>query len=139
MTRNQVRHKDPQVVYNPHCSELQIRQNEIKHLAPQQQVKVVHRPHPHSIHSLDLLPKLMMPQLTDLLGPVRLTPRDLPQDPLRQLVTQAQSDEALLTLQPHRLVVRRVQPQIMLMEVPLRHLRYSVVSSQHQKMVHKVH
>ena len=118
MTRNQVRHKDPQVVYNPHCSELQIRQNEIKHLAPQQQVKVVHRPHPHSIHSLDLLPKLMMPQLTDLLGPVQLTtPRDQPQDLLRQQVTQVHSDEASLTSQPHLPMVRRVQPQIMLMEV----------------------
>ena len=49
------------------------------------------------------------------------------------------NDEASLTSQPHLPMVRRVQPQIMLMEVPLRRLRYSVVSSQHQKMVRKVH
>ena len=76
----------------------------------------------------------------DPLGPVQLTtPRDQPQDLLRQLVTQVHSDEASLTSQPHLPMVRRVQPQIMLMEVPLRRLRYSVVSSQHQKMVRKVH
>jgi hypothetical protein len=59
----------------------------------------------------------MMPQLTDLLGPVRLTPPDLPQDLVRQQVTQVHSDEALLTLQPQRLMALRDLQQIMLMEV----------------------
>ena len=87
---------------------------------PLQPVKVVHRPHPHLIHSSDLLRKMVMMQLTDLLGPVRLTtPRDQPQDLVRQQVTQAQSDEASLTSQPHRLMVRRDLRQIMLMEVRL--------------------
>ena len=45
------------------------------------------------------------------------------------------SDEASLTSQPHPLVVHRDPQQIMLMEVPLKHLRYSVVSLQHHPLV----
>ena len=51
------------------------------------------------------------------------------------------SDEASLTSQHHQLVVRRDLQQIMLMEVPLKHLRYSVVSlprPHHRLMVRRV-
>ena len=45
------------------------------------------------------------------------------------------SDEASLTSQPHPLVVHRDPQQIMLMEVPLKHRRYSVVSLQRHPLV----
>ena len=48
------------------------------------------------------------------------------------------SDEASLTSQPHPLVVHRDPQQIMLMEVPLKHLRYSVVSLQRHPLVDQV-
>ena len=98
---------------------------------PLQQVKVVHRPHRHSIHSLDS--HLQLLQVTD----PQVDPQALDQimAPRPQLVTQVHRDEASLISQPRRLVVRRDPQQIMLMEVPLKHLRYSVASLPlHQQM-----
>ena len=110
---------------------------------PLQQVKVVHRQHRHSIHSSDSLQKLM--QLTDPQGLDQIM-EQLPQQapdqimaPVPQQVAEVHSDEASLTSQLHRLMVLRGPQQIMLMEVALKHLRYSVVSSPHQqKMMHRV-
>ena len=112
---------------------------------PLQQVKVVHRQHQHLIHSSDSLHKhVVMTQLMDRQEALDQIMAPLPQlvaaqvaavPAAPQLVTQVQSDEASLTLQPRRLMARRVQQQIMLMEAPLKHLRYSVVSLPlHQQM-----
>jgi hypothetical protein len=112
---------------------------------PLQQVKVVHRQHRHSIHSSDSLHKhVVMTQLMDrqeALDQIMAPPPQLVAAQVAavaaapQLVTQVHSDEASLTLQPRRLMARRVQQQIMLMEAPLKHLRYSVVSLPlHQQM-----
>jgi hypothetical protein len=122
---------------------------------PQQLVKVVHRQHQHLIHSSDSHQKLMQvtdPQALDqIMAPLPQQAPDqimapLPQQapdqimaPDPQQVTQVHSDEASLTSQLHRLMVLRDPQQIMLMEVALKHLRYSVVSSPHQqKMMHRV-
>jgi len=112
---------------------------------PQQLVKVAHRQHRHLIHSSDSLHKhVVMTQLMDRQEGLDQIMAPLPQlvaaqvvavAPAPQLVTQVQSDEASLISQPRRLVVRRDQQQIMLMEAPLKHLRYSVVSLPlHQQM-----
>jgi hypothetical protein len=110
---------------------------------PLQQVKVAHRQHQHLIRSSDSHRQLL--QVTDqpedpqalgqIMGPLpqQVLDQIMGADP--QLVTQAHSDEASLTLQPRRLMARRVQQQIMLMEAPLKHLRYLVVSLPlHQQM-----
>ena len=110
---------------------------------PLQQVKVVHRQHRHSIHSSDSLQKLM--QLTDPQGLDQIM-EQLPQQapdqimaPVPQQVAEVHSDEASLTSQLHRLMVLRGPQQIMLMEVALKHLRYSVASSPHRPLVvHRV-
>jgi hypothetical protein len=112
---------------------------------PQQLVKVAHRQHRHLIHSSDSLHKhVVMTQLMDRQEGLDQIMAPLPQlvaaqvvavAPAPQLVTQVQSDEASLISQPRRLMARRVQQQIMLMEAPLKHLRYSVVSLPlHQQM-----
>jgi hypothetical protein len=110
---------------------------------PQQLVKVVLRQHRHLIHSSDSLHKhVVMTQLMDrqedlgqIMAPLPQLVLDQIMAPAPQLVTQVQSDEASLTLQPRRLMARRVQQQIMLMEAPPQHLRYSVVSLPlHQQM-----
>ena len=114
---------------------------------PLQQVKVVHRQHRHSIHSSDSLQKLM--QLTDLAEDpqgldqiMEQLPQQAPDQimaPVPQQVAEVHSDEASLTSQHHRLMGRRDPQQIMLMEVALKHLLYSVVSSpHHQRVVHRV-
>jgi len=110
---------------------------------PLQLVKVVHRQHRHLIHSSDSRRKLT--QVTDLqalgqiMAPLPQLVLDQIMAPLPQLVTQVQSDEASLISQPRRLVVRRDLQQIMLMEAPLKHLRYSVVSLPlHQQMEDRV-
>jgi hypothetical protein len=116
---------------------------------PQQLVKVAHRQHRHLIHSSDSLHKhVVMTQLMDRQEGLDQIMAPLPQlvaaqvvavAPAPQLVTQVQSDEASLISQPRRLVVRRDQQQIMLMEAPLKHLRYSVVSLPlHQQMEDRV-
>jgi len=110
---------------------------------PLQQVKVVHRQHRHSIHSSDshrqLLQVTDQPEDPQALGQIMAPPPQQVLDQImgadRQLVTQVHSDEASLILQPRRLMARRVQQQIMLMEAPLKHLRYSVASLPlHQQM-----
>ena len=122
-----------------------------------QQVKVVQRPHRHSIHSSGSLQKLMQvtdPQAPDqimaplpqqapdqIMGPLPQQAPDQIMGPVPQRVTQVLSDEASLTSQPHPLVVHRDPQQIMLMEVPLKHRRYSVVSlprPHHRLMVRRV-
>ena len=106
-----------------------------------QQALVVHRPHQHSIHSLDSHRQLLQvmdprvdPQAQDQIMALQLV-LDQTMDPDPQLVTQAHSDEASLILRPHRLVAHRDLQQIMLMEVPLKHHRYSVVSLQRHLLV----
>ena len=96
-----------------------------------QQVLVVHRPHQHSIHSLDSHRQLLL--VTD----PRVDPQapDQITDPDPQLVTQVHSDEASLISRLHRLVVRRDLQQIMLMEVLRQHHRYSVASLQRHLLV----
>jgi hypothetical protein len=110
---------------------------------PQQLVKVVHRQHQHLIHSSDSLHRhVVMTQLMDrqedlgqIMAPLPQLVLDQIMAPAPQLVTQVHSDEASLISQPRRLVVRRDLQQIMLMEAPLKHLRYSVVSLPlHQQM-----
>ena len=68
-----------------------------------QQVKVVHRPHRHSIHSSGSLQKLMQvtdPQAPDqIMAPLPQQAPDQIMGPDPQLVTQAHSDEASLTSQ----------------------------------------
>ena len=97
-----------------------------------QQVLVVHRPHQHSIHSLDSHRQLLLvtdPQAQDqIMAPRPQLVLDQIMDPDPQLVTQVHSDEASLILRPHRLVARRDLQQIMLMEVLRLHRRYSVAS-----------
>ena len=108
-----------------------------------QQALVVHRPHQHSIHSLDSHRQLLQvtdpqvdPQAQDQIMALQLVlAPDQITDPDPQLVTQAHSDEASLILRPHRLVAHRDLQQIMLMEVPLKHHRYSVVSLQRHLLV----
>ena len=103
-----------------------------------QQVLVVHRPHRHSIHSLDSHRQLLQvtdPQvdrqaLDQIMGPLPQQALDQIMAPDPQRVTQVLSDEALLISRPHPLVVRRDPQQTTLMEVPLKHRRYSVVSLQ---------
>ena len=110
---------------------------------PLQQVKVVHRLHRHSIHSSDSHRQLLQvtdpqvdPQAPDqIMAPLPQQAPDQIMGPDPQLVTQAHSDEASLTSQPHPLVVHRDPQQIMLMEVPLKHHRYSVVSLQRHPLV----
>ena len=104
---------------------------------PLQLVKAVHRQHRHLIRSSDSLHKHVV--MTQLMDPLEAL--DQIMAPRPQLVTQVHRDEASLISQPRRLVVRRDPQQIMLMEVPLKHLRYSVVSlprPHHQPMVHRV-
>ena len=112
---------------------------------PLQLVKVVHRQHRHLIHSSDSRRKLT--QVTDLqalgqiMAPLPQLVLDQIMAPAPQLVTQVHSDEASLISQPRRLVVRRDLQQIMLMEAPLKHLRYSVASlprPHHRLMVRRV-
>ena len=114
-----------------------------------QQVLVVHRPHQHSIHSLDSHRQLLLvtdpqvdPQAQDqIMAPRPQLVLDQIMAPDPQLVTQVRSDEALLILQPHRLVALRDLQQIILMEVPLKHRRYSVASLPrplHRLMVRRV-
>ena len=108
---------------------------------PLQQVKVVHRQHQHLIHSSDLRRKLTrvtdLQALDQIMAPLPQLVAAVAPDP--QLVTQVHSDEASLISQPRRLVVRRDLQQIMLMEAPLKHLRYSVVSLPlHQQMADRV-
>ena len=108
-----------------------------------QQVLVVHRPHQHSIHSLDSHRQLLQvtdpqvdPQAQDqimALHPQLVLDQIMAPDP--QLVTQVHSDEASLILRPHRLVVHRDLQQTMLMEVPLKRRRYSVASLQRHPLV----
>ena len=108
-----------------------------------QQVLVVHRPHQHSIHSLDSHRQLLLvtdpqvdPQAQDQI--MALHPQlvlDQTMDPDPQLVTQVHSDEASLILRPHRLVAHRDLQQIMLMEVLRLHRRYSVASLQRHPLV----
>ena len=108
-----------------------------------QQVLVVHRPHQHSIHSLDSHRQLLLvtdPQAPDqIMAPLPQQAPDQIMGPDPQLVTQAHSDEASLILRPHRLVARRDLQQIMLMEVPLKHRRYSVASLQRHPLVDRRH
>jgi hypothetical protein len=110
---------------------------------PLQLVKVAHRQHRHLIHSSDSLHKhVVMTQLMDrqegldqIMAPLPQLVLDQIMAPAPQLVTQVQSDEASLTLQHRRLMARRDLQQIMLMEAPLKHPRYSVVSLPlHQQM-----
>ena len=110
---------------------------------PLQQVKVVHRQHRHLIRSSDSNRQLRKarhqvvdPQaLGQIMAPLPQQVLDQIMAPAPQLVTQVQSDEASLTLQPRRLMARRVQQQIMLMEAPPQHLQYLVVSLPlHQQM-----
>ena len=123
------------------------RQGQLKmmQLDHQQLVKAAHRQHQHLIRSSDSLHKhVVMTQLMDRQEGLDQIMAPLPQlvaaqvaavPAAPQLVTQVQSDEASLISQPRRLVVRRDQQQIMLMEAPLKHLRYSVVSLPlHQQM-----
>ena len=118
---------------------------------PLQQALVVHRLHQHSIHSSDSHRQLLQvtdPQAVDqIMGPLPQQALDqimapLPQqapdqimDPDPQLVTQVHSDEASLTSLPRPLLVHKDPQQIMLMEVPLKHHRYSVVSLQPHPLV----
>ena len=103
---------------------------------PQQQVKVVHRQHQHLIRSSDSLHKHVVMNLVEdrqegldqIMAPLPQLVLDQIMGADPQLVTQVHSDEASLISQPRRLMARRVQQQIMLMEAPLKHLRYSVVS-----------
>ena len=106
-----------------------------------QQALVVHRPHQHSIHSLDSHRQLLQvtdPQV-DPQAPAQIMALQLvldqTMDPDPQLVTQAHSDEASLILRPHRLVAHRDLQQIMLMEVLRQHHRYSVASLQRHLLV----
>ena len=114
-----------------------------------QQALVVHRPHQHSIHSLDSHRQLLQvmdprvdPQAQDQI--MALHPQlvlDQTMDPDPQLVTQVHNDEASLISRLHRLVVRRDLQQIMLMEVLRQHHRYSVASLPrllHRLMVRRV-
>ena len=116
---------------------------------PLQQVKVVHRPHRHSIHSLDSHRQLRKarhqvvdPQaLGQIMAPLPQQVLDQIMAPAPQLVTQVHSDEASLISQLRRLVARRDLQQIMLMEAPLKHLQYLVVSLPrllHRLMVRRV-
>ena len=108
-----------------------------------QQVLVVHRPHQHSIHSLDSHRQLLLvtdpqvdPQAQDqIMAPRPQLVLDQTMDPDPQLVTQVHSDEASLILRPHRLVAHRDLQQIMLMEVLRQHHRYSVASLQRHLLV----
>jgi hypothetical protein len=110
---------------------------------PLQQVKVVHRPHQHSIHSLDSHrqhlqvtdPQVDRQALDQIMDPMPQQALDQIMAPDPQLVTQVLSDEASLISRPHPLVVHRDPQQIMLMEVPLKHHRYSVVSLQPHPLV----
>ena len=105
---------------------------------PLQQALVVHRPHRHSIHSLDSHRQLL--QVTDpqvdpqapeqIMAPLPQQAPDQIMGPVPQRVTQVLSDEALLISLHHPLVVHRDPQQTTLMEVPLKHRRYSVVSLQ---------
>ena len=112
-------------------------------LVHRQQVLVVHRPHQHSIHSLDSHRRLLQvtdpqvdPQAQDQIMALQLVlAPDQITDPDPQLVTQVHNDEASLISRPHRLVAHRDLQQIMLMEVPLKHHRYSVVSLQRHLLV----
>ena len=78
------------------------------------------------------LDQIMAPLPQQALGQIMAPPPQLALDQIMgadpQLVTQVHSDEASLTLQPRRLMARRVQQQIMLMEAPPQHLQYLVVS-----------
>ncbi len=108
-----------------------------------QQVLVVHRPHRHSIHSLDS--HLQLLQVTDpqvdrqaqdqIMGPLPQQAQDQIMGPDPQLVTQVLSDEASLISRPNQRVGHRDPQQIMLTEVPLKHRRYSVVSLQRHPLV----
>ncbi len=104
-----------------------------------QQALVVHRPHQHSIHSLDSHRQLLLvtdPQAQDqIMAPRPQLVLDQTMDPDPQLVTQVHRDEASLISRPHRLVVRRDLQQIMLMEVLRQHHRYSVASLQRHPLV----
>ena len=112
-------------------------------LVRRQQVKVVHRPHQHSIHSLDSHRQLLLvtdpqvdPQAQDQImapRPQLVLDQIMALDP--QLVTQVRSDEASLISRPHRLVAHRDLQQIMLMEVLRQHHRYSVASLQRHLLV----
>jgi len=124
-------------------------------LVHRQQVLVVHRPHRHSIHSSDshlqelqvtdpqvdrqaldqIMDPMLQQALDQIMGPLPQQAPDQIMGPDPQLVTQAHSDEASLTSLPRRLVVHRDPQQIMLMEVPLKHHRYSVVSLQPHPLV----
>ena len=117
---------------------------------PLQQVKVVHRLHRHSIHSLDSHRQLLQvtdPQvdrqaLDQIMAPLPQQAQDQIMGADPQLVAQVLSDEASLTSRPRRLVVHRDLQQTTLMEVPLKHRRrYSVVSLPrllHRLMVRRV-
>ena len=108
-----------------------------------QQALVVHRPHQHSIHSLDSHRQLLQvtdpqvdPQAQDQIMALQLVlAPDQITDPDPQLVTQVHRDEASLISRPHRLVAHRDLQQIMLMEVLRLHRRYSVASLQHHLLV----
>ena len=108
-----------------------------------QQALVVHRPHQHSIHSLDSHRQLLQvtdpqvdPQAQDQIMALQLVlAPDQITDPDPQLVTQVHNDEASLISRPHRLVAHRDLQQIMLMEVLRQHHRYSVASLQRHLLV----
>ena len=113
-----------------------VRLVKVHYLVPQQE-------QPDSVQCLQLMEQHLKVQMVVLdrrdqehnrdLKPVVLDRQIMDPDP--QQVTQVHSDEASLTSQPHQLVGRRDLQQIMLMEVPLKHLRYSVVSLQHHPLV----
>ena len=122
---------------------------------------MVHRPHRHSIHSSDshlqelqvtdpqvdrqaldqIMDPMLQQALDQIMGPLPQQVPDQIMGPDPQLVTQVLSDEASLISLPHPLVVHRDPQQIMLMEVPLKHRRYSVVylpRPLHRLMVRRV-
>jgi hypothetical protein len=75
-------------------------------------------------------PQVDRQALDQIMAPLPQQAQDQIMGPDPQLVTQVLSDEALLISRPHPLVVRRDPQQTTLMEVPLKHRRYSVVSLQ---------